>query len=132
MFIFTISIRRKVGEGKILDENESLTPNSQNTFLIGSFKTNLSSCHFIRLFTIALLVNLSFQLSIFFGPLEHCTIAAQSNMLFSVNHRRRINTEEKAKVVAAAWGKEFFQFLAILHQDDSKKMMNRIGTEQML
>ena len=30
-------------------------------------------------------------------------------------HRRRINTEEKAKVVAAAgWGTEFIQFLATL------------------
>ena len=29
-------------------------------------------------------------------------------------HRRRINTEEKAKVVAAAWGTEFIQFLAAL------------------
>ena len=27
-------------------------------------------------------------------------------------HRRRINTEEKAKVVAAVWGTEFIQFLA--------------------
>ena len=33
-------------------------------------------------------------------------------------HRRRIRTEEKAKVVAAVWGAEFSQFvaaLAILH-----------------
>ena len=39
----------------------------------------------------------------------------------SENHRRRINTEEKAKVVAAVWGTELIQFLAalaILHQDD--------------
>ena len=28
--------------------------------------------------------------------------------------RRRIQTEEKAKVVAAAWGEEFIQFLAVL------------------
>ena len=28
------------------------------------------------------------------------------------NHRRGINTEEKAKVVDAVWGKEFVQFLA--------------------
>ena len=28
-------------------------------------------------------------------------------------HRRRINTEEKAKVVAAVWGTEFIQFLAL-------------------
>ena len=39
------------------------------------------------------------------------------------NHRRRIYTEEKAKIVAAVWGTEFFQFLAatvILHQNDLK------------
>ena len=30
------------------------------------------------------------------------------------NHRRRIKTEEKAKVVAAVWGTEFIQFLAAL------------------
>ena len=43
-------------------------------------------------------------------------------------HRRMINTEEKAKVVAAAWGMELIQFLAalaILNQDDLKKRMNR-------
>ena len=36
-------------------------------------------------------------------------------------HRRRIYTEEKSKVVAAAWGTELIQFratLAILHQVD--------------
>ena len=40
------------------------------------------------------------------------------------SHKRRINTEEKAKVVAAAWGTELIQFLAALanlHQDDMKK-----------
>ena len=42
-------------------------------------------------------------------------------------HRRRINTEEKAKVVAAVGGTECIQFLAalaILHQDELKKRMN--------
>ena len=41
-------------------------------------------------------------------------------------HRRRIKTEEKAKVVAAAWGAELIQFLAavaILHQEDLKNRM---------
>ena len=36
-------------------------------------------------------------------------------------HRRRINTEETAKVVASVWGEDFIQFpaaLAILHLDD--------------
>ena len=47
----------------------------------------------------------------------------------NLGYIRRINTEEKAKVVAAAWGKELIQFLAaiaILHQDDLKKRINRI------
>ena len=38
-------------------------------------------------------------------------------------HRRRIYTEDKAKVVAAVWGTEFIQFLAalaVLHQDGMK------------
>ena len=42
-------------------------------------------------------------------------------------HIGRIYTEEKAKVVAAAWGTEFILFLAalaVLHQDDMKKRMN--------
>ena len=41
-------------------------------------------------------------------------------------HRRRIYTEEEAKVVAAAWGTEVLQFLpakAIFHQDDLKNRM---------
>ena len=45
----------------------------------------------------------------------------------SANHRRRIYTEKKAKVVAAVWGTEFIEFLAalaILHQDDLKTRMN--------
>ena len=40
------------------------------------------------------------------------------------NNTRRIKTEEKAKVVAAVWGREFIQFitaLAILHQNDFKE-----------
>ena len=44
-------------------------------------------------------------------------------------HRRRINTEEEGKVVAAVWEDrtELIQFLAtpaILHQDDLKKKVN--------
>ena len=44
-------------------------------------------------------------------------------------HRRRMTTEAKAKVVAAAWGIELIQFLAalaFLHHDDLKKRMNKI------
>ena len=40
---------------------------------------------------------------------------------------RRIYAEEKAKVVAAVRGTEFITFLAalaVLHQDDMKKIMN--------
>ena len=44
------------------------------------------------------------------------------------SYRRRIQTEEKAKVVAAVWwGTELIQFLAplaILHHDDLKNRMN--------
>ena len=46
-----------------------------------------------------------------------------------MNHRIRLNTEEKAKVVAAAWGTALILLLAplaILHQDDLKKRMNRL------
>ena len=48
----------------------------------------------------------------------------------SAMHRIRINTEGKAKVVAAALGTELINFLVtltILHQDDLKKRMNRIA-----
>ena len=39
--------------------------------------------------------------------------------LDTVQHRRRIKREAKAKVFAAVWGTEFIQFLAaILHLDD--------------
>ena len=42
-------------------------------------------------------------------------------------HRRRISTEEKAKVIATVWGTEKIQFLvALAIQDDVKKRMNRI------
>ena len=44
-----------------------------------------------------------------------------------MKHKRRIKREEKAKVVAAVWGAEPIQFLAvlaILHQDDLKNRMN--------
>ena len=50
-------------------------------------------------------------------------------LLMRGEHRRRINTEEKAKDVSAVWGTELIQFLAaldILHQADLEKRMNRI------
>ena len=46
------------------------------------------------------------------------------HLLQLVYHRRRIKTEEKAKVVAAVWGTELIQFLAtldIFYQDDFEK-----------
>ena len=54
-----------------------------------------------------------------------------SSILQSVEyyHRKRINTEGKAKVVAAAWGTKLIRCLAalaILHQDDLKKRIRRI------
>ena len=42
-------------------------------------------------------------------------------------HRRRIKTEAKAKVVAAAWGTKLIQFIvAIWYQDDLKKRIKLI------
>ena len=35
-------------------------------------------------------------------------------MLVGVGHKRRIKTEEKAKVEAFVWGKEFIKFFAAL------------------
>ena len=46
-----------------------------------------------------------------------CTIETLLNftMRYRHNHRRRIYTEDKAKVVAAVGGTEFIQFLAALY-----------------
>ena len=55
--------------------------------------------------------------------------ASLPGTLSTATHRRKIKTEEKAKVIAAVWGKEMIQFLAalaILHQDGLKKKINRI------
>ena len=44
----------------------------------------------------------------------------ENNLCEPIGHKRRIKTEEKAKIVAAGWGTELIQFLAaqaILHQD---------------
>ena len=38
----------------------------------------------------------------------------QVRHLKTAGHRRRINTEEKAKVVTAVWGTDFMQFLDVL------------------
>ena len=46
-------------------------------------------------------------------------------------HRRRIYTEDKAKVVAASWGTELLKFLAalaILHEDNLKNRLFCIRT----
>ena len=44
---------------------------------------------------------------------EHTIQEMRQNCKGTV-HRLRINTEERAKVVAAVWGLEFVQFLAAL------------------
>ena len=41
-----------------------------------------------------------------------CYSYINSHLFNATIHRIRINTEEKAKVVAAVWGKEFIVFLA--------------------
>ena len=44
-----------------------------------------------------------------------------------ITHKRKIYTEDKAKVVASVWGTEFIHFLAVLavlHQDDMNKRVN--------
>ena len=43
-------------------------------------------------------------------------------------HRRRIKTEEKAKVVASLWGAEFIQFLAALAILPRKILKNRMNS----
>ena len=58
------------------------------------------------------------------GPPDHPFFKASIPSILCCFHRRRINTDEKAKVVAAAWGIELIQFiaaLAVFHQDDLKK-----------
>ena len=50
----------------------------------------------------------------------------QENFAYLI-HRRRIKTEEKAKVVASVWGEEFIQFpaaLAVLPRMILNNMMN--------
>ena len=47
--------------------------------------------------------------------------------MYILYNRRRIKTEEKAKVATAVWGAESIYFLAalaILYQDDLKNRMN--------
>ena len=47
----------------------------------------------------------------------------------STKHRGRINTEEKAKIVAAVWGTEFIQFLAALAILDFRTILkNRMNS----
>ena len=47
---------------------------------------------------------------------------------YCCDHRRRVNTEAKAKVVAAVWGTELIKFLvaqSILHEDNLKERISR-------
>ena len=41
-------------------------------------------------------------------------LGRRENVSHSYGNRRRIKTEEKAKVVSSVWGAEFIQFLAAL------------------
>ena len=43
-----------------------------------------------------------------------CCTTTTATLAVTERHRRRIKTEEKAKVVASVCGKEFIQFLAAL------------------
>ena len=45
---------------------------------------------------------------------DHGYIDGSPTFVITNVHRRRINTEGKAKGVAAVWGAEFIQFLASL------------------
>ena len=54
---------------------------------------------------------------------HYVLMVLKGHVYVRVRHRKRTKTVEKAKVVAAAWGTEFIQFiavLAVLHQDDMK------------
>ena len=56
--------------------------------------------------------------------MSYCTVNPWLKL--GLHHRRKIKTEEKAKVVAADYGAKLIQFLAalaILHQDDLKNGM---------
>ena len=65
---------------------------------------------------------------------RHKIVIIQARLIFLIKTinmipqtRRRIKTEEKAKVVIAAWGAALIQFLAalaILHQENLKNRMN--------
>ena len=54
-----------------------------------------------------------------------------ADFIDTVGHRRRIKTEEKAKVVSFVWGDEFIQFLtalAVLPRTILKNRMNSFFT----
>ena len=54
-------------------------------------------------------------------------VAQKKNVLYTSHHRRRMEREAKAKVVASVWGADFVQFLAalaILPRSIWKKRMN--------
>ena len=54
----------------------------------------------------------------------------QPQILYCTEHRRRIKTDEQTKVVTAVWGTELTcrTTVAISHQDDLKKRINRISS----
>ena len=60
------------------------------------------------------------------SPPDNYSKISTSHRLIDPQHRKRILTKEKAKVVVASWGTEFLPFLAalaILNQDDLKNRL---------
>ena len=55
-----------------------------------------------------------FKLSSKVISIVHYTVHSHRNLAYRISHRRRIELEDKAKVVASVWGTEFVQFLAAL------------------
>ena len=50
----------------------------------------------------------------------------------AIPHRRRINTKEKAKVVASVWGTEFIPFLATLAVLPRTVLNNRMNCSRII
>ena len=65
---------------------------------------------------------------------DRLTSSGEPNFTYSMQHRRRIYTEEKSKFVAASWRTELLQFLAalaILHQDILKNMYADLHQDEL-
>ena len=65
------------------------------------------------------------------GASSHVIPTENRNPILALeNSRRKIKTEEKAKVVAVVWVTEFIQFLAVLSILDTLK--NRMNCTRMI